>query len=84
MLTVMHMTDEGSKVYEVGSVQHFPWPRTIHEGTEAERTQPPSVFIPDQGTKDGSGVHLYEGTVYVMNSHGKTVATFDILANPTR
>lgn len=78
MLTVMHMTMDGNKVYEALSVQEFPRGRTMHEGTEAERTQPPSVFIVDSESRDGSGFHLYEGTIYVMNSHGKTVATFEI------
>ena len=78
MLTVMHMTKDTSVVYEALSVQEFPWPRTMHKDSEAERVQPPSVFIVGPETKDGSGFHLYEGTVYVMNSSGKTVATFEV------
>ena len=82
MLTVMHMKADSNRVYEAQSVEHFPWERVIHEGTEGERIQRPSVFILTPDTEDGSGIHLYEGTVYVMNSFGKTVATFEIQPTP--
>jgi hypothetical protein len=82
MLTVMHMKADSSRIYEAQSVEQFPKGRVFHKGTKAERTQPPSVFIIDPEPKDGSGIHLYEGTVYVMNSSGKTVATFEIHTDP--
>ena len=78
MLTVMHMKANSNRVYEALSVEHFPWDRVIHKGTEAERTQRASVFIRSPDTMDKSGIHLYGGTVYVMNSSGKTVATFEV------
>lgn len=82
MLTVMHVKEGSERIYEAQSVEFFPRPRTMHEGTEAERIQPSSVFILLPDRVDESGIHLYEGTVYVMNSSGKTVATFEIQPTP--
>ena len=76
MFTVTHVDyDDISRLYAAIFVTHFPKSRTIHEGTPAERTQPPSVFLLGRWN-DTSGTHIYAGDVYVMNKEGKTVAHF--------
>ena len=82
MLTVLHTKKDSNKVYEAKSVEYFQREHVFHKGTEIERTQPPSEFITSPETTDGCGMHIYEGTVYVMNSSGKTVATFEIWPAP--
>ena len=78
MFTVMHYTKDSSHLYAAISVTNFPKERIFHKGTDAERTQPPSVFLQYRH----NGLHIYEGEVYVMNEQGKTVGRFQLDPSP--
>lgn len=64
MLTIRHIGNRGDEsIYSVESVNWYP---------NAE-TREVVAFIPN-----GQPWHIKEGTVYVMNDMGKTVAKYDM------
>lgn len=79
MLTAKHISLNGSeRVFEVASFRFEPG----HEmfGQQGQSGTPPTIWVRYEPSQDESPVT--GGTVFLMNSGGKTVARYDLGASP--
>lgn len=73
MLTVNHTgIDHVQSIYSIVKAEYNPLDGSCREGHEACNGR---VFVE---IEDGTIIPLYEGSVFVMNAEGKTVAKYDL------
>lgn len=80
MLTIKVIRPDGSEYVKEASSVFLNTPKQSPTGRSSVSYYPP--LLPDQSELSVNCVDVFDGTVYVMNSNGKTVSNYSLGSMP--